>query len=85
MKAINKPLGKLEEKLTPQRSGAGPSIVNVLRERRRGRAEREGRLYVPTPYLPSAQDHKGKTIAGILRAGRSAAPVRRADESTSRA
>jgi len=65
MKAISRRLRKLEEILTPQPNG--PSIVDVLRNRRRRRIEKEGGVtFEETPL----DHHVGcgcRTIAEVLR------------------
>ncbi len=72
MKTIDRRIRRLEDRFAPSANGDGPSIVETLRERRRRRAEREGRPYVPIPHSVSAQSHSRMTIAEVLRAGRAA-------------
>ena len=67
MNAISRRLGKLEERLTPQRAGAGPSIVDVLRERRRRRVEKEGGVTFDKTPLVSHPGCRCRTIAEVLR------------------
>jgi len=66
MKTISRRLYKLEEKLMPK-GRAGPSIVDVLRERRRRRVEKEGGVTFEETPLASHVGCGCRTIAEVLR------------------
>ena len=61
MKVIHKRLGRLEDKLIPRPEVESP-LVALLLERRRRRAEAEGRPYVEEPD----EDLRGLTLAQII-------------------
>jgi hypothetical protein len=62
MKAIHRRLGRIEDKLIP-RPDVGSPLVALILERRRRRAEAEGR-----PYVEESHDAlKGFTLAQILQ------------------
>jgi hypothetical protein len=70
MKAIIKRLCRLEE-VRAVREQEGPSPVDLIRERRRRRAEASGEPFEERPFELHLDDQNGPlTVADILRAGR---------------
>jgi hypothetical protein len=70
MKAIIKRLRRLEE-VRVVREQEGPSPVELIRERRRRRAEASGEPFEERPFELHLDDQKGPlSVADILRAGR---------------
>ncbi len=70
MKTIIRRLCRLEEKVAAYEI-EGPSWVDVLRERRRRRAEANGLPYVERPLEPLVFEHgRRPTCAEVLRAAR---------------
>jgi hypothetical protein len=70
MKAIIKRLCRLEEVRVVREQG-GPSPVELIRERRRRRAEASGEPFEERPCELNIDDQDGPlSVADILRAGR---------------
>jgi hypothetical protein len=70
MKAIIRRLCRLEE-VRVVREQEGPSPVELIRERRRRRAEASGKPFEELPYELHVGDQNGSlSVADILRAGR---------------
>lgn len=71
MKAISRRISRLEKKLAPQTDSPGPSMVEILRERRRRRLEAEGeRLEEPPPMPIPVGAGRSRSVVEILNYGR---------------
>jgi len=71
MKAIIRRLRRLEEVRVVREQEEGPSPVELMRERRRRRAEASGEPFEERPFEWAIDDQNGSlSVADILRAGR---------------
>jgi hypothetical protein len=71
MKAIDRRLRRLQERFAPQENEEVRSLVTLLRERRRRRAEANGEPFDERPSEWHIDDQNGPlSIADILRSGR---------------
>ena len=71
MKAIDRRLRRLEERFAPQENEEVGRLVELLRERRRRRAEASGEPFEVRPCEGLTDDqNRHLSIADILRSGR---------------
>ncbi len=71
MKAIDRRLRRLEESFAPQENEELGRLVELLRERRRRRAEASGEPFEVRPCASRTDDQERPlSIADILRSGR---------------
>ncbi len=79
MKAIDRRLRWLEERLAPQENEEAGRLVALLRERRRRRAEASGEPFEERPCEWHVDDQNGPlSVADILRMGRRRAATQQA-------
>ena len=77
MKAIIRRLRRLEEVRVVREHEEGPNVVELIRERRRRRAEANGAPFEERPYEWHTDDQNGPlSVADILRMGRKHAAMR---------
>jgi hypothetical protein len=71
MKAIDRRLRRLEESFAPQENEEVRSLVTLLRERRRRRAEASGEQFEVRPCEVLSDDQtRHLSVADVLRMGR---------------
>jgi hypothetical protein len=70
MKAIDRRLSRLEDLLAPQENEEVGRLVELLRERRRRRAEASGEPFESRPYEGLTDQKRPLSVADILRSGR---------------
>jgi hypothetical protein len=77
MKAIIRRLCRLEEITIVHQQDEGPGPIDLIRERRRRRAEASGEPFEERPYEWHTDDQNGPlSVADILRMGRKHAAMR---------
>ena len=71
MKAITRRIGRLEKRLAPPPDIPGPSLADIVRERRRRRLEAAGAPFPePAPMPIPVGPGKPRTVVEILRHSR---------------
>jgi hypothetical protein len=70
MKAIDRRLRRLQDRFAPQENEDVRRLVELLRERRRRRAEQAGEPFEVRPYEGLTDQNRPLSIADILRSGR---------------
>ena len=71
MKALDRRICRLEQRLAPQPASKGPSAVDILRERRRRRLEAAGQpIEEPAPAQLVSGSGRPRSVVEILRQAR---------------
>jgi hypothetical protein len=70
MKAIDRRLRRLEESFSPQENEQGESLAELIRARRRRRAEASGEPFELRPCEVIHDQDRYLSVADILRSGR---------------
>ena len=86
MKALKRRIRRLEQRLAPQPASKGPSVVDILRERRRRRLEAAGQpIEEPAPARLVSGAGRPRSVVEILRQARNRDRIRNnRGEATSR-